>query len=236
MSRTSTMKGKQSVAYRMLSDEGFKSIINLPKAPAKLLSHIIDNADKKDNCCQLTPKELIYKYQLNSNNCYTHIRKLKSLNWLKEVLDIYKSPRLMVNPEMIAWQSRDLVKFTILMYSLGSHNEAIKHLDMENKCRGRININTGEHFDWYRNGLERADHHYGRLNNEDYEYINVGHTKEAEELPVPNPTPNVGDSSQSPFDESHDYSHEYDDYDDAWRYRCLPNAVLSKGHLVQTSK
>jgi hypothetical protein len=56
------------------------------------------------------------------------------------------------------------------MYSLGSHELTIKHLDLEHKCRGRIDIHTGEHFDWFRNGIERADLHHGLELNSPYEY------------------------------------------------------------------
>ena len=170
MTRKSTMKGKQSVHYRHITDEGFKAIINLPKTASKLLYQIIQDTDKKDNCCQLNAQQLILKYKLNASNTYTTIRKLKAVNFLREVEDIGGIKRLMVNPEWLSWQSRSLVRFTILMYSLGSHQLTLNHLDLEVTCGGRIDIHTGELFDWFGNGIERADLHHGLELNSPYEY------------------------------------------------------------------
>jgi len=171
MTRTSTIKGKQSVDYRHIPDDGLETLINLPKAAATLLFQIIKDADKKDNCCQLSPKQLIAKYELNRSNAYTQIRKLKSVDFLREVKDVSGTARLMVNPAWMAWQSRDLVRFTILMYYLGSHGLAIEHRDLEFTCRGRIDVDTGEHFDWYRDGLKLANKHLGLAIQTDYEYV-----------------------------------------------------------------
>lgn len=239
MARISTMKGKQNVHYYQISDEGLDVLVNLPKAASTLLVQIIQNADKKDNCCQLSPQQLIAKYELNHSNAYTHIRKLKSVGFLKDVEDIFGTVRLMVNSIWVSWQSRDLVRFTILMYALGSHDLTVKHLDLEDKCRGRIDINTGEHFDWFGSGLERADQHYGLKPDTRYEYVSTG------KLPYLNNSQKVQLSTNSSsiktsnvantviqFSEHNTYqeddSHEeYDGYDDSWSYRRAKPAILS---------
>lgn len=215
MARTSTMTGKQSVSYRYFSDEGLEALINLPPTVQKLLFKIIKDADKKDNCCQLNSQELIAKHVLNKSNTYTHIRKLKSANFLRDVKDIYGTSRLMVNPEWVSWQSRDLVRFTILMYSLGSHELTMNHLDVEDQCRGRVDIHTGEHSDWFRDGLEKADDHYELQANTMYEYVSTDHTTSMEvahALPVNTVTTGYFET-QAPYvsEECTNYDRGYDE-------------------------
>ena len=170
MERQSTMAGKQSVAYRMLTNKGLELIIKMPKATAQTLLKIINHSDKHDNCLQLSPKELIVRYYLNQSNTYKHIRELKQINYLKEVLDINRENRLMVNPEFISWQSRRKIRFSILMYSLGSHDEAIKLRESEQRHGGRINPTTGEVVDWFYDGLELANEQLNICPSIGYEY------------------------------------------------------------------
>jgi len=235
MARTSTMKGKQSVSYRYFSDEGLEAFINLPNTVQKLLFKIIKDSDKKDNCCRLNPQQLIAKHGLNQSNTYTHLRKLKSVNFLRDVEDIYGTTRLMVNPEWASWQSRDLVRFTILMYSLGSHELTLKHLGLEEKCRGRIDIYTGEHFDWFRNGLEKANCHYGLPANTGYEYVStdIVTSKKATQV-LPTSSMNTGNTdNQAPysFEECTDYEKDnneaFDDYADSYQFKGNTPAMLS---------
>ena len=244
MARTSTMKGKQNVHYYQISDEGLNVLVNLPKAALILLVQIIQDSDKKDNCCQLSPKQLIDKYELNHSNAYTQIRKLKAVDFLREVKDIFGFSRLMVNPAWMAWQSRDLVRFTILMYSLGSHDLAIKHLNLEEKCRGKIDANTGEHFDWFRSGLERANQHYDLQPNTSYKYIPTGkqpyvntsqtvqpltNSSSIKTSNVVNTVPQSSEHNTYQEDDSHE---EYDDYDDSWSYRRAKPAILSIKDII----
>jgi len=239
MTRTSTIKGKQSVHYRHISDEGLETLINLPKAAATLLFQVIKDADKKDNCCQLSPKQLIDKYELNHSNAYTQIRKLKSVDFLREVKDVSGTARLMVNPSWMAWQSRDLVRFTILMYSLGSHDLAVKHLDLEDQCRGRIDVDTGEHSDWFRSGLEHADQHYDLQLNTSYEYIPIGKppyvNTPQKVLPLPHTNSIRTSNVEYPVLQSSEHSacHEADDdYDSSWSYRRAKPAILSMKDII----
>jgi len=246
MTRKSTMKGKQSVHYRHITDEGFKAIINLPKTASKLLYQIIQDTDKKDNCCQLNTKELILKYKLNASNTYTTIRKLKAVNFLREVEDIGGIKRLMVNPEWVSWQSRSLVRFTILMYSLGSHELTLIHLDLEVTCGGRIDIHTGELFDWFGNGIERADLHHGLKRNSPYEYSSAAQptTSKNPQKALPKNQANVMNinalevqtsrsQETSCFEEDYDYDYgensDYDEYDD---YENVCNFQNSQSSIV----
>ena len=225
MARTSTMKGKQNVHYYQISDEGLDVLVNLPKSASTLLVQIIQDADKKDNCCQLSPQQLIAKYELNHSNAYTQIRKLKSVGFLKEVKDVSDTARLMVNPIWVVWQSRGLVRFTILMYSLGSHDLTVEHLDLEDKCRGRIDVYTGEHFDWFRSGLEHADQHYGLKPNTRYEYVStdlIATTIPSQKALLTQLTnlidTNILENTNTLSEESTDFD-DYDDYSDSCRYR-----------------
>jgi hypothetical protein len=236
MARTSTMKGKQNVHYYQISDEGLNVLVNLPKAALILLVQIIQDSDKKDNCCQLSPKQLIDKYELNHSNAYSQIRKLKSVDFLKDAEDIFGIVRLMVNPIWVTWQNRGLVRFTILMYALGSHDLTVKHLDLEDMCRGRIDINTGEHFDWFGSGLERADQHYGLKPDTRYEYVSTGN------LPFLNTSQKVQRLTNSrsiktsnmantvlQFSEDNTYQEDdsHEEYDDSLSYRRAKPAILS---------
>ena len=235
MARTSTIKGKQSVSYRYFSDEGLEALITLPNTVQKLLFKIIKDADKKDNCCQLNSQELIAKHVLNKSNTYTHIRKLKSADFLRDVKDIYGTSRLMVNPEWVSWQSRDLVRFTILMYSLGSHELTIKHLELEDKCRGRINIHTGEHFDWFRSGIESADQHYALSSNMGYEYVSTGDLTPAI-TPVDSSTnDSSGFRNQLSCTSEESCLMQYDDgeYEASLTYQRLSPAILSMRDIAQ---
>jgi hypothetical protein len=242
MARTSTMKGKQNVHYYQISDEGLNTLVNLPKAASILLVQIIQDSDKKDNCCQLSPKQLIDKYELNHSNAYSQIRKLKSVDFLKDAEDIFGIVRLMVNPIWVTWQNRGLVRFTILMYALGSHDLTVKHLDLEDMCRGRIDINTGEHFDWFGSGLERADQHYGLKPDTRYEYVSTGKlpylnnsqkvqlSTNSSSIKTSNVANTVIQSSEHNTyqeDDSHEEYDDYDDYDDSWSYRRAKPAILS---------
>ena len=236
MARTSTMKGKQNVHYYQISDEGLNTLVNLPKAASILLVQIIQDSDKKDNCCQLSPKQLIDKYELNHSNAYSQIRKLKSVDFLKDAEDIFGIVRLMVNPIWVTWQNRGLARFTILMYALGSHDLTVKHLDLEDMCRGRIDINTGEHFDWFGSGLERADQHYGLKPDTRYEYVSTGN------LPFLNTSQKVQRLTNSrsiktsnmantvlQFSEDNTYQEDdsHEEYDDSLSYRRAKPAILS---------
>jgi len=244
MARTSTMKGKQNVHYYQISDEGLDVLVNLPKSASTLLVQIIQDADKKDNCCQLSPQQLIAKYELNHSNAYTQIRKLKSVGFLKEVKDVSDTARLMVNPIWVVWQSRGLVRFTILMYSLGSHDLTVEHLDLEDKCRGRIDVYTGEHFDWFRSGLERADQHYDLKPNTRYEYASTGKPpylntsqkvqllKNSSSIKTSNVADTVLQSSEQNTYQEDDSHEEYDDYDDSWSYRRTKPAILSIKDII----
>jgi hypothetical protein len=250
MTRKSTMKGKQSVHYRHLTDEGFETLIDLPKTASKLLYQVIQDTDKKDNCCQLNTKQLILKYKLNASNTYTNIRKLKAVNFLREVEDVGGVARLMVNPEWLSWQNRSLVRFTILMYSLGSHELTIKHLDLEHKCRGRIDIHTGEHFDWFRNGIERADLHHGLELNSPYEYsstVQPTTSADAQKALSTQHTNSINSaalgiqitrsSGVSTFEEvySYDEDSDYDDcndYEDACHYQNNQPSIVSLKDII----
>jgi len=250
MTRKSTVKGKQSVHYRHLTDEGFETLIDLPKTASKLLYQVIQDTDKKDNCCQLNTKQLILKYKLNASNTYTNIRKLKAVNFLREVEDVGGVTRLMVNPEWLSWQNRSLVRFTILMYSLGSHELTIKHLDLEHKCRGRIDIHTGEHFDWFRNGIERADLHHSLELNSPYEYSSTVQptTSKDPQKALPKQHTNVininaleiqttRSSEDSSFEEVYDYDEdsdcdEYDDYEDGCHYQNNQSSIASLKDII----
>jgi len=238
MTRTSTIKGKQSVHYRHISDEGLDVLVNLPRAAGTLLIQIVKDADKKDNCCQLSPRQLIEKLELNHSNAYTQIRKLKSVNFLRDVEDVSGATRLMVNPAWMAWQSLDLVRFTILMYSLGSHDLAIKHLNLEEQCRGKIDINTGEHFDWYKAGLERANEHHDLKSTNSYDYIttvklpylNTSQTAQLSTTSNSMKNSKVANTYLQPVKQStyqkDDSREECDDYDGSCSYRRTRPAIL----------
>lgn len=184
MARTSTIKGKQNVAYRIITDEGLETLIALPSSTSKLLYLLIKDADKHDNCCQISPSKLTEKYSLNKSNTYQHIRKLKASNYVKEVTDIHDATRLMINPIYISWQKRELVRFTILMYKLGSHSKAIEHRKLEQSLRAKINPDTGESHDWFKAGIERAERHKNIPQEEDYYYETEDHCYDGNSIPV----------------------------------------------------
>ena len=170
MERQSTMAGKQSVAYRMLTNKGLELIIEMPKATALILLKIINHSDKHDNCLQLSTTELIFMYNLNQSNTYKHIRELRNINFIKEVLDINNATCLMINPEFISWQSRSKIRFSMLMYTLGSHHGATTLRNSEQQQGGRINPTTGEVRDWFYEGLEIANEQHNICPNTGYEY------------------------------------------------------------------
>ncbi|MCY9853229.1 MarR family transcriptional regulator [Vibrio mediterranei] len=108
---------------------------SLTKSEHQLLLRLVNSRrkqskkvfDKHDNCFrQTTFRELAELTTESKSNIHRLFSKLKSIGLLETVINVNDQPVPMLNPTFLCCKPKWQKKFMEAMYSLGSHDEAIK--------------------------------------------------------------------------------------------------------------
>lgn len=145
----------QAVAYRTVSDDLILTVGLLPRNCVKVLCQLLKEIDIKDNCVQRKWSDVVKDIGIDVSDAYKARKRLEEEDLIRTVLDIRGDERLMLNPQHVWSTSRDLLRFAILVYDLGSHEDAIEHRKNEKETCSTIDHRTGLMTSEYQIGLDR---------------------------------------------------------------------------------
>ncbi|GAB2782028.1 hypothetical protein GCM10027040_05080 [Halomonas shantousis] len=151
------MKGKQSVYYRTCTDEFLIKLSELPKSVGEVICELLNHIDIHDNCVQKSFPEIVKEKAWDRANKHKALCRLRDEGVIKEVVDAHGDCRWMVDPRLVWSTKRDELKFSIVMFLLGSHEEASKHREAEKSVGGEIDPLTGQMVGEFQDRVEFLD-------------------------------------------------------------------------------
>lgn len=111
----------------------------------KKLTSDIKVFDKHDNTFKMSTRQIAKKLGMSSHTTIVRFFKmLKDKQLMKEVLDIYNKPALMLSPRFFWEHNKSELHFGFTMYILGSHKAAVEHSKVEVSLNSKVDVETGE--------------------------------------------------------------------------------------------